>query len=229
MQKSTDAIVKEVDDLVATGDLLVKKASHADSELEGHDLADVMMWISRVGQTIRRLYPVENSHAEIYNHAKRVEGFNFIHSNNYAHLSEIYGVARAIQHEIRSGLLLDLRRLLQADIFADFLDMAEHLLEEGYKDAAAVLVGGVLEDSLRKLAHMTNVATVDVNNRPMAIGSLNVALAKGGAYGALVQKQVTSWADLRNSAAHAHFDKYTKDDVKQMLQFVLRFCSDYLQ
>ena len=45
----------------------------------------------------------------------------------------------------------------------------------------------------------------------------------------LVQKQITTWANLRNDAAHGHFAKYDQDQVKQMLLFVQKFCADYLR
>jgi hypothetical protein len=54
-----------------------------------------------------------------------------------------------------------------------------------------------------------------------------VNLAKAGIYSPLTKKQVTSWADLRNNAAHGDYSKYTADEVKQMLLFVQRFCADF--
>jgi len=107
--------------------------------------------------------------------------------------------------------------------------MAEYLLAEGYKDAAAVIIGSVLEDSLRKLADENSIPTTASSGRPRTIDPLNVALAKASAYGPLIQKQITTWADLRNSAAHGHYDKYDEHQVKQMLLFVQKFCADYLQ
>ncbi len=107
--------------------------------------------------------------------------------------------------------------------------MAEHLLSGGYKDAAAVMIGAVLEDSLRKLADKNRISTVNANGRPLTIDPLNVNLARANVYGPLVQKQVTTWADLRNSAAHGHYIKYDEGQVKQMLLFVQKFCSDHLQ
>ena len=106
--------------------------------------------------------------------------------------------------------------------------MAEHLLTEGYKDASAVLLGGVLEDSLRKLAVSKGVSIFSSVGKPLTIDPLNAALAKAGAYNALVQKQVTTWANLRNDAAHGQFTKYDAEQVRQMLLFVQKFCSDYL-
>lgn len=155
--------------------------------------------------------------------------FTTMHSNYYAHVSNVVGLFKGIKHDIDYGMLSNFRSVVQAEIFVDFLEMAEHLLGEGYKDAAAVLLGAVLEDSLRKIADANSVSTVGSKDQPLTIDPLNVAVAKKGVYGPLVQKQVTSWASLRNDAAHGHFGNYDMAQVKQMLLFVQKFCADYLK
>ena len=106
--------------------------------------------------------------------------------------------------------------------------LSTHLLSEGYKDAAAVLIGAVLEDTVRKRTEREGLLMLDAKGRPLTIDPMNTALAKKGIYNVLVQKQVTAWADLRNKAAHAHWDQYDKDQVVQMLAGVRKFCADYL-
>ena len=71
-------------------------------------------------------------------------------------------------------MLVNFRSLVQAEVFADFLDMAEHLLGETYKDAAAVLLGAVLEDSLRKIAGAKGVDILNSKGKPLTIDPLNV-------------------------------------------------------
>ncbi len=63
---------------------------------------------------------------------------------------------------------------------------------------------------------------------PKTIEPLNNELYKAEVYNKLVQKQVTSWGDLRNRAAHGKFEEYGKDQVRMMLLFVQKFCSEYL-
>ena len=46
-----------------------------------------------------------------------------------------------------------------------------------------------------------------------------------GQYNKLDQKSVTSWLDLRNKAAHGHYDQYSKEQVALMLQSVNEFMS----
>jgi hypothetical protein len=107
--------------------------------------------------------------------------------------------------------------------------MGEHLLKGGYKDAAAVIIGSVLEDSLRKLCDMNGIKTVNDKGKNLTIEPLNVELAKSEVYNQLIKKQITSWADLRNNAAHGHFEEYDNSQVQNMLQFVTTFTADYLK
>lgn len=221
-------IVAEVDELVARSEKLSQEASTSHSTLKAASVEELTAIATRGGQLIRRLYVGDSQYLERWQKILSTRSFTKMHSGYYEHVSEMVGVLRAIQHDIKSGLIRNVRGLLQAEIFADFLDMTEHLLQEGYKDAAAVLLGAVMEDSLRKIATAHGVNTVGPNGRPLTIDPLNVALAKAGVYNALVQKQITSWANLRNDAAHASFAKYDHETVRQMLMFVQKFCADYL-
>lgn len=95
--------------------------------------------------------------------------------------------------------------------------MAEHLLSEQYKDPAAVMVGGVLEEHLRQLAAKAGVAVTDMKDGkevPRKAESLNADLAKAGVYGKLDQKAVTGWLDLRNKAAHGKYSEYTRRRIR---------------
>jgi hypothetical protein len=223
-----DAVITEIDDLVVRAEKLSREASRAGSGLGFDRIEELSAIANRGGQLIRRLYEAESQFLESWRKVLSNKSFTNMHSNHYEHVSELAGILRAVQHDVKSGLMRNLRGLLQAEIFADFLEMAEHLLHEGYKDAAAVLLGAVLEDSLRKLAATHNVPVTSSGGKALTIDPLNVALAKAGAYGPLVQKQITTWANLRNDAAHGHFEKYDQDQVKQMLLFVQKFCADYL-
>lgn len=66
-------------------------------------------------------------------------------------------ILKAAKEDAEGGYLVGLENLVAADIFTDFLEMSEHLIEQGYKDPAASLVGAVLEDGLRKLAKNNNI------------------------------------------------------------------------
>ena len=57
------------------------------------------------------------------------------------------GILRAAREDYANGYLFDIKQLIAAEVFDDLLEQAEHLLDAGYQEAAAVLAGAVLEDS----------------------------------------------------------------------------------
>ncbi len=138
------------------------------------------------------------------------------------------GVAKTIKHDLENGLLVNFRAIAQADIFSDFLEMGEYLLQEGYKDAAAVIISSVLENGLRKLAEQNNVAVVTESGKQLTIDPLNAELAKREVYSKLIQKQITSWAHIHNKAAHGEYGEYNREQVQMMLLFVQNFVSEHL-
>jgi len=230
MDATVNALIHtEIDDLVKTIGSLSRDAKRSTNVLGSERVEEFLSAISRGGNLIRRLY---GAGSEYEKHLRRVTSSSSLlalNAYNMDNINIVGGVFKGVEHDIKSGLLANQRLLLQAEIFADFLEMAEYLLSESYKDAAAVLLGAVLEDSLRKLATARSISTTSTSGKPLTIDPINIALAKAGVYNALVQKQVTTWANLRNDAAHGHFDRYDSEQVHQMLLFVQKFCADYLQ
>lgn len=223
-----ERLSREIKNLVEIGEALAADAAVSSSGLGPQRVQELNSIAARGGWLLTRLYGADSHYYRTFQSITQVPHFSAMHSNCHIHVSELVGILKAVEHDIESGLLSDFRNVIQAEVFADFLGMAEHLLMEDYKDAAAVLLGAVLENSLRKMAESNRLELVNAKGKSLTIGPLNVALAKNGVYNALVQKQVTSWANLRNDAAHAHFSKYDRDQVKQMLLFLQKFCADFL-
>jgi hypothetical protein len=142
-----------------------------------------------------------------------------------AFADELLGVIHAARDDIAGGFIFTRDLLVSAANFGDILEQAEHLLSNGYKDAAAVLTGAVLESSLRKLCDKRGVAYTSKET----MEPLNVKLAKAGAYQRMTQKMITAWGDVRNNAAHGDFDKYSEADVRQMHQWVSGFVEQQLR
>jgi hypothetical protein len=134
------------------------------------------------------------------------------------------GSLKALRRDYDEGYLSSVQGLIRAELFADFLEMAEHLLEQGYKDSAAVLVGGVLEEHLRALCSVRSIST-SASGRPKKADTMNNELAAAGVYNKLDQKSVTAWLDLRNKSAHGEYGHYTSDQVATMLSGVREFAA----
>jgi hypothetical protein len=52
---------------------------------------------------------------------------------------------------------------------------------------------------------------------------MNAQLAKIEYYNKLTQKQITTLADIRNSAAHGKWKEFKEDDVRDMIKWIARF------
>ena len=134
-------------------------------------------------------------------------------------------VLRAAKDDIEGGHLTKVETLVSAEVFNDFLEMAEHLLDNVYKDPAASLIGAVLEDGLQRICGSNNLIVKSDDN----ISSLNRKLADNNVYNRLKQREIEVWNKLRDYADHGRFDEYKADDVTDMLRGVRGFLSDYLK
>lgn len=140
------------------------------------------------------------------------------------------GILRGLREDIEKGHLRTLRELVHAEVFSDFLEMAGYLLSEGYKDPAAVMVGGVLEEHLRQLCRKNGVdieVQARTGFRPKRAEAMNTELVKAGAYSILDQKNVTAWLDLRNKAAHGKYGEYSAEQVELLLRAVTDFLARF--
>ncbi len=145
------------------------------------------------------------------------------------HVTSIVGVVAALLSDVKDGHLQSLIDLVQADTFADFLDMSQHLHDAGYKDAAAVIAGSTLESHLRGLCVKFNIPTevtkADDSVTAKKTESMNSDLAAVSVYSKLDQKSITAWLDLRNKAAHGKFTEYQTEQVSLMLAGIRDFIS----
>ena len=145
----------------------------------------------------------------------------------YARHDATVGLAtlKSAREDIEGGYLQKVENLVSAEIFNDFLEMAEHLLDNEYKDPAAFLVGAVLEDGLRRLCGNNDLTVKSGDN----ISSLNKKLADSEAHNRLKQRDIEVWNKLRDYADHGRFEQYKVDDVSDMLKGVRSFLSDNLK
>ena len=138
------------------------------------------------------------------------------------------GILKAAKQEIDGGWLFTIKGLVSAEIFSDFLEMAEYLLKEKYKDPAAVMIGSVLEEHIRQLCSRNGIATEIIKDGkaiPKKAELMNTELSTAEIYNKLDQKSITSWLDLRNKAAHGKYSEYTIEQVELMYQSVTNFMS----
>jgi hypothetical protein len=141
----------------------------------------------------------------------------------------IIGVLLGLKDELAIGSLNSLSELVRGELFDNFLEMAEYLANEGYKDASAVIAGSSLETHLRRLANKHNIEIKIIKEGKKTeykkSGVINDELYKIKVYSSLDQKQITAWLDLRNNAAHGTYSAYDKNQVIQFIEWTKDFIS----
>ena len=163
---------------------------------------------------------VVGRHSSYFEKIREIEK---IYANLYDQVPEQVAVVNALLSDIEKGNLRSLEEIIRADLFADYLEMATHLAENGYKDPAAVLAGSTLEAHLRNLCGKHGVATMSGTGKLKKADTLNADLKKAGVYNQLDQKDVTAWLDIRNKAAHGEFDEYTLERVEMLINSLRDF------
>lgn len=97
-------------------------------------------------------------------------------------LSKLLSALRSLKLAYEKGYMQAFEELVHANFFSDFLEQAEYLLESHFKDAAAVIAGGVLEEHLRKLCDKNGLQTSETDRqrktKPKKLDTLNSDLAK---------------------------------------------------
>lgn len=215
---SLDAIVTRADQLIAMGQQVIATRKRSQYYSDSVDGALMKGFRVAVLSFIDRVYGREHPHFAEFQGCTT--------SDNIDHAEIGLAIIRVIRDEIAGGWLFTVRGLVAAEVFADFLEMAEHLLESGYKDPAAVMGGSVLEEHLRQLCNKHAIAINEQKNEkqvPKKADRLNAELAAATAYSKLDQKQITAWLDLRNNAAHGIYNAYTREQVEQLLTGVTSF------
>jgi hypothetical protein len=137
------------------------------------------------------------------------------------------GILTTLRAQIARGWLLNASQIISGEMFADLLDMAQHLVGEHYSLAAAVLAGSSLEAHMRRLATAASIDLEQVNGKgdivPKKADTLNAELKKANVYDAAEQKQITAWLAVRNNAAHGHQDKIHEPVVAGMVDGIRNF------
>jgi hypothetical protein len=209
------AIIRQIDDILSRTDL---RSPHQYEDLSDVPTHRVSEAVNLLLSAIYRLAPIDSVYARS---AKAYEKY----SGGYGGLAvqPLQGILTALRSDYESGYLQSVVELVHADIFADFLDMADYLLEQHYKDPAAVLAGSVLETHLRKLCDKHRIASVKAGGKPKTADALNSELAGASVYSTLELKSFTAWLDLRNKAAHGKYTEYDQDQVAMLIQGVRDF------
>ena len=127
MPNKVEVILKQIDDLIAQ-----HCGTRAKSKWD--DLSDLSKSLTsevntRLMAGVRRFAPKGSAHRDGAESLLKQYGVQ----NGYI-VEPLLGILRALRADYAAGYLATVEELIHADLFSDFLEMAEHLLNQGYKD-----------------------------------------------------------------------------------------------
>jgi hypothetical protein len=221
MQLGKEEALKQIDSALKIWDVTFTKF------IETHQVSILIEGKNIMAATIYRLSPNDsvyrkNADVELSKHHANIIGSINIMELETS-INTLGGIIKALKNDYENDFMNSYYEIIHADIFSDFLEMANHLLEKNYKDTAAVIAGGVLEVHIKKLCQKNNIDLMSLDNKPKAIDTLNAELVKAGAYSVSDQKNVTAWYGLRTDAAHGRYGEYTKEQVALLIQSLRDF------
>ena len=217
------------DSLIAEGRNILENASGTDAGNKKPDAEKLFEWRTKAATLLVRVIPKGHVHREA------AEGLAKL-PVSIASLQESVSLLRGIKDDLDKGFLDDLSACIEAEIAADYMGQAEHLLAEGHRGKfdhvpAAVLAGAVLEKALHTLCNQQQppVPRKGPKGEFRSLGPLVDVLKKAGAFNEAKAKQLRAWADLRNLAAHGEFQQFKRGDVEQMIAGINGFLADSLK
>ena len=150
------------------------------------------------------------------------------YSNEYASRN-ISAILQSFIDYLEAGLheAITPERRAQLDIVSDFLEQAYILLESKNVHPAGpiVLIGASLEEFLRSWVENENIS---LGNKKPSIDSYAKALREEDLITKQDVKDITSWAGLRNHAAHGEWEQVAdKARAQLMLEGVNLFMRKY--
>ena len=195
-------------------------------------------------KTIRHLYPeilefvrlYAGKDNEFYSSLKKLEAETvFEGMQTRGRLGDEYsvkytkGVLTSLKDYMSSGLLssTSLIRQAQIDVVSDILEQAQKLLKakNTHPAAATVLIGATLEEFLR---NWIEDEQLPIRSKNPSIDTYAKALKEDDFITKQDFKDITSWAGLRNHAAHGEFEEVEdKKRISIMLEGVDLFMRKY--
>ena len=209
--------IEQLDRVLAQFASLKARSKYADSDMSDLPDSDLQRVITLGRAAIDRIAGPQACYAEQARDVLKQDIYDG------ERVIKLVGIVESLKLDVEAGYLNSLEELVHGDMFGDFLEMARYLLQENYKDAAAVIAGSTLESHLRQLCCKHGISTNNADGRPKKADLLNNELASCNAYAKLDQKSITAWLDLRNNAAHGHYGVYSCEQVTLMVDGVRDF------
>jgi hypothetical protein len=194
---------------------LERPSSGGPPYIQDEGMIQVISWLTKARNILEVAFGSQSPHLRHFDNIVPQGGIT-----NATRAYRIYpfiGVLEAALNDLENGFLTGQEFFIAGEVFDSILEQAKYLVQNSYKDPAAVLARVVLEDVLKRIARSEGV---DDTQKASVI---NDEFKKKGRFSQPQWRFVQGWLDIGNAAAHGKFNQYTQDDVLKMIEDVERF------
>jgi len=221
--------LKRFNELIDAGESLRSTEFIPENGIESLvDLEKFNTWKVRCVTLLESLIPKSS---ENYKHVENLRKMR----NTYKQFIYGIGTLKGIKDDYEGDFLDSWANKIETAIAYDYMRQAQKLIEGGSDGKfdhvpAAVLSGAVLEKSLRSLCERQSPAipTLKPNGEPFAMTNLIDTLKAASLYNETRAKELRSYADIRNHAAHGRVTEFDKEQVKRMIDGITSFIANYM-
>ena len=208
------ALLDRTDKLLRDADAVIKTGDHQTGQVNISMLSEWQTSVEfLIGSAVSQSGPHYKNFRQIFDKENTAKDTTKIQMG--------IGILRSVKENLESGFVDRVKYSAHADVLESLLESAQDSLNGGSKDAAAVLLGPILENGLRKIAEENGVKIKGKSS----IGLLDKKLTQKGVY---ESNDMGKWNDIRTAAAHGKFDEYDDKEVKEMMRGVRKFLAQNL-
>lgn len=220
-----EAFLREIDDVLGETPEGVPIYMVRRSEPAGDGVYYEKM--TRFASAIERLAPAKSIYRSM---ADRVLKLHDPPKNTRQTMERLKAVLLALKEDVSERHLRTTEEIIHSDILTDFLEMAQRLVNDGFKDPAATIAGAVLAEHLRRLCMKFDIPmTTGYKGEqiPKKVGEMSEELLTAGVLEKADYRNVSAWDDTRKKALLGESGEFTREQVLNLISglrdFVTRF------
>lgn len=208
----------EIDKILVQAKRILQELGKVDLGEEGGILSEASEFL--------RIYAGERS--SFYKNLMALKASSGIRESQHNFINiktNIQAFVRFVENGLYQGISIE--RKAQIDVVSDILSQAQNLLEmDGVHPAApAMVIGACLEEFLRNWVENDGLP---IGNSKPSIDAYAKALREAELISKQDIKDITSWAGIRNHAAHGEWEEVSnKNRISLMLEGVNLFMRKY--
>lgn len=103
MKAPDDKLKAEIQRLIEQGAGILKRVQSLPHAMPGEEIAEVSSWVTRLGQLVTKIYGEKSQQFSTYSQALATTNFYCLHSNHNAHIAQLLGVAKSVDHDLKHG------------------------------------------------------------------------------------------------------------------------------